>query len=604
MPNKSETQLTLQMTDDMLAQFEERFVAGRAQEMVKVKAARDAASAASGWAGFVGGQAYAERLTQRTAILDDVLTFVTAPEVQATVTAMRETGKPVVQGMSRVLGFVSGDLPDGLMVALRKSDGAVLAAVPVDEIGRYQIDTLCTNKEVRVEVRGPDDQLLLQDGAPITLRDGETAQRDFAITRCGDIVLDSSTEENQTDILMPDLMQDNEKNAKVRLKQLGDFPIAINRAFDTTARGTIIGQDPEAGRVLTSNSQIKLTISDGPEPQDKMPDVMHGTLSKARATLADFDYGSLAVDYVDAPEKVGLVVKQTPKAHTPLADNTKVLLCIGQAQKLMPDVVGNPESAARAMLVPRIVQNIKTGYVEVTGTPGLVEKQSPAVGTVVTDQTDVVLEIGTSPEVQDIVMPDLKGHAVAAGRKELKTRGDFEIDVKKAPSDMTMGRIFRHEPEAQTPIKSGDLITLHVSTGGEEKVVVPRLTGLSLARAKAALVPNFTNDIVVKYTVANQEAGTVIDQSPKPGKLMVVGTPVDVTIAQPRIAPNTDVMPDLTGLKITQARRRIATVNMRKLDYEKLDARKRNWQIVSQDPAPGTPLRGDETVLVKFGPKA
>lgn len=603
MPSKSDTMLTRQLMDDTLVQFEEQFATGRAQENVRRKATRDAANAASSWAGFDGGQAYKARLTQRAAVLDEVLTFATAPEVEATVTTMRAAGKPVTAGMSRVFGFVSGDLPDGLMVALRKSDGAFLDTSAVDEIGKYQIDTPCADKEVLVEVHDANGQLILQDGTPIALRDGETVERNFTITRCGDVVLEEPRDDDQTDILMPDLLQANEKDVKVRLGQLGDYPIEMDRIFDTGTRGTVLAQSPQAGSVLTASSQIMLTISNGPEPQDNMPDLIGEPLSKARAILSDFDYGALAVDYVDAPEMVGLVVKQTPKAGTPLADDAKVLICIGQAQKLMPDVLGTPESAARAQLVPKLVSNIKVGYVEVTGTPGLVETQTPTAGAVVTDQTDVTLVIGKAPDVQDILMPDLTGKTVVSGREELKARGAFELEIKQAPSDMTKGRIFGHDPEPKTPIQSGDLITLHVSAGAEEKVVVPQLTGLSLDRVKAALVPKYTNDFVVKYAVSNQETGTVIDQTPDAGKQMVVGAPVTVTVSESRITRNTAVMPDLSGLKITEAKRQIGKVNMRKLDYDQAAARKRNWQIVAQDPAPGAVVRGDETVIVTFGPK-
>ncbi len=600
---KTSTSASDKLMTDHLTQVQGAFETARAADLAKRETTRAATTAAAVWAGYGSNQTYVARLERRTIDLDRELAFASAPEIDAAVESIQTAAQPIDTGMSRVFGLISGSPPPGLSVALRTSDGAVLTSAPADPLGKYQIETPCIDKQVLVEVHDANGQLLLQDGAPITLRDSEAVQRNFTITRCGELIVDNGPEDDVPTQIMPDLIGRTEKTAKALMDALEGAKISFETAFDPAVRGIVIAQSPDAGTPVSEGDPVVVTVSEGPEPQDTMPDLVNEPLTKARAILTDFSYGTLAIDYVDAPDQVGLVVKQTPLADATLGEATDILLCVGQDQKLMPDVVGSPETAARAKLVPGFVTNISVKYSPSEQRVGLVQNQSPQAGTVVTADTEVTLEVGQAIEVDETLrMPNFRGQTAATARETLKEMGTFAVSFKQAPDSMKEGRIFDHEPAADTVINAGDAIALHVSEGPTEQVLIPRLTGLTLTRAQAEIVPRYGSNLTVKYKVSDAAPGTILDQDPAAGTPMAAGQKIGIIVARASAARAQPKMPDLTGLTATAAKKALKEVNITKVDYDITASRRRNWNVIKQDPAKGADIKGDETVVLIFGP--
>lgn len=600
---KTSTSASDKLMADRLTQIQGAFETARATDLAKRETTRAATTAATGWAGYSGNQTYIARLDRRSIDLDRELAFANAPEIAAAITSIQTAAQPVAAGMSRVFGLIAGSTPSGLRVALRTSDGAVLTSTPADPLGKYQIETPCTDKQVLVELHDADGQLLLQDGAPITLRDGEAIQRNFTVTRCGELIVDNGPEEAEPTQVMPDLIGQTAKTAKAQMDALEGAKISFETAFDPAVRGSVIAQSPTAGTPISEGDPVVVTVSDGPEPQDAMPNLVNETLAEARAVLTDFSYGTLAIDYVDAPEQVGRVVKQTPKADAALGDTTDILLCVGQAQKLMPDVVGSPETAARATLVPGFVTEISVKYSPSEKQAGLVQNQSPPAGAVVTADTQVTLEVGqTIATDQTLRMPNLRGQTAATARAILKEMGGFAVTLKQAPNSMKEGRVFETEPAAEAVINADDKIILYISEGATEQVLIPKLTGLTLTRAQAEIVPRYGSNLIVKYEVSDAAPGTILEQEPAAGTPMAAGQKIGVIVARATAARAQARMPDLTGMTATAAKKALKQVNITKVDYDITAARRRNWKVIKQDPAQGMDIKGDETAVLIFGP--
>ena len=588
---------------DQLDAFDSTFTQARAGDLKKRETAQDATKAATGWSGYGGNADYQRRLSQRHADLKREIAFMSAPEMEETVSAFQTFVQPIAPDNARVFGLISGNAPTGLMVVLRKSKGAVLASVAPNVLGHYLIDTSCTSKEAVLELHDGAGQLLLQDGAPVLLTGGAATERNFTISGCGDVTSDTGQSGEDEGMEMPDLVGKSNKTAMAHLAELGELRVTFDEVFNEAPKDIIVGQKPKAGQVLIVGDPVALTVSQGPKPQESMPDFVGKSILDARQTLTDYAYQELAIDYVDAPQNVGRVVKQEPLPDAPLGPNTKILLCVGQAQKIMPNVLGIPEAASRAILIPHFAKDISVDYIPTQDGSKLVQGQFPTAGSIVTSDTKIALEVGKPIEDEKLqTMPDLKGQSPAVARRKLRAMAEFNIQTKHVPDALPKGLVFDHDPAAGTKIHPGDTLVLYLSSGLEKTTTMPNLVGLSESQAKEAIVPRYAKTMTVKYATSSIAPGTILNQSPKAGTEVAPEQEVVVEVARAKKRRDGLVMPDLRALTAARAKKALAEVSITKVDYDKTIARRRKYRIVAQDPPVGTPLKGDETVMLTFGP--
>ena len=120
---------------------------------------------------------------------------------------------------------------------------------------------------------------------------------------------------------------------------------------------------------------------------------------------------------------------------------------------------------------------------------GEIIEQSPTDGNIVRGNREITVFV--SAGIKSGLMEDVVGQEYrAAGLilKQLELDLDYSTVNYVYSDNYTSGCVTRTEPEAGTPLKRGDSITLYVSKGPKPvPVVVPSLTGKTLDEAKAAL---------------------------------------------------------------------------------------------------------------------
>jgi beta-lactam-binding protein with PASTA domain len=134
----------------------------------------------------------------------------------------------------------------------------------------------------------------------------------------------------------------------------------------------------------------------------------------------------------------------------------------------------------------------------------------------------------------------------------------------------------------------------HTADCKPNEVDVPRVVGMSLARAKLRLgAQPLTPNVVYKPARANQRLDLVLDQFPRKGRLSSYDK-VTLVLAKPL----NGVVPKVTGLSLGEARRRL---HARGLVTIERFAKGRAGRVLAQTPTAGVAAAPHMTVTLVIG---
>ncbi len=204
---------------------------------------------------------------------------------------------------------------------------------------------------------------------------------------------------------------------------------------------------------------------------------------------------------------------------------------------VLPKVVGKPVDDAVRMLSEAGYEPIKyeTQFDE-KAKEGTIIRQTPEGGDETKPGRKVYLIISGGKEM--VVVPNLVGQALREARILLVK---MNLDLGKTEMTFTdsipSGIVFKQSPDPGEKISTDQKVNIVVSQGQRAgRVPVPDLTNISfneaiirLGNAKLgvgnrSLVPSTTD-----------KPGTVVDQSPKPGELVLEGSTVDLFVVEEKI---------------------------------------------------------------------
>ncbi|MGI6238766.1 MAG: Stk1 family PASTA domain-containing Ser/Thr kinase [Christensenellales bacterium] len=203
----------------------------------------------------------------------------------------------------------------------------------------------------------------------------------------------------------------------------------------------------------------------------------------------------------------------------------------------VPDVMGAHESAAFAKLSDSFTVRVAydcSDTVEV----GHVISQSPRAGKFAERGADVVITVSEGSVC--VIIGDYAGYHQDEAERLLREAGVRDVEIEYVMDDMPSGTVVEQRPAAGE-VKRHSVVTLSVSG---ETVLVPPLTGYALENARAYIEGEglALGNVSEAYS-ADAAAGTVIAQSVAPNAEVLVGSAIDLTIAQSQTIqyyPDTD----------------------------------------------------------------
>jgi eukaryotic-like serine/threonine-protein kinase len=196
-------------------------------------------------------------------------------------------------------------------------------------------------------------------------------------------------------------------------------------------------------------------------------------------------------------------------------------------ESVVPDLKGLSESDARANAQSsKVVLLVSAREPSADAKPGAVLRQSIPPGQRVPQQHPVGVVIADAlpkvPAVTGLTLPDATKKLEELGYKV--AQGDPIADPQ-APA----GQVLRQDPPAESPAEKGKVVKVVLSSGPGE-VVVPKLAGFALAKAKTELEQLGLKPVVRWVSLAETATYVVLNQKPLANEKAKAGSDVEVVV--------------------------------------------------------------------------
>ncbi len=257
--------------------------------------------------------------------------------------------------------------------------------------------------------------------------------------------------------------------------------------------------------------------------QIRVPDVVNEDEDTARGILEDKGF---EVDVMQAASNKpkGIVIEQDPEAGERIDEGGLVTLTVskGPRQTEVPEVIGLTQDEAEAEIT---AAKLTVGEISTESSDefeaGTVISQSPEPGEEVDVRSEVDLVISAGPEA--VAVPSVIGQSEDTAIAEIEAAG-LVADVLTASSEEPEGTVIAQDPEAGAEAQPGEVVTITVSEGVEEREM-PDVTGQDADEAEAFLEADFGLVVsqVEQACASATPPGAVCDQDPAPGTPVAEG---------------------------------------------------------------------------------
>jgi beta-lactam-binding protein with PASTA domain len=199
---------------------------------------------------------------------------------------------------------------------------------------------------------------------------------------------------------------------------------------------------------------------------------------------------------------------------------------------------------------------------------------------------------GTGPIVK---VPGLKGDKPESALNELRKRG-LQGQLRDQLDCEGTGKVVRSDPEKDTKVAKGTMVIVFVSSFGDSRVVVPRLTGNSVRVAEQQLQRVGLNLKVGRNEETDRVApGTIVWQEPKANQPYKRNCEVEVRIAVP--IPPVQV-PRFVGMEISYAQGAVFQARLAMGNVTEVESDSPEGTVLDQSPREGeTVPRGSQVNL-------
>ncbi len=290
---------------------------------------------------------------------------------------------------------------------------------------------------------------------------------------------DPNTKQEVKEITLPDFVG---KSYNEVIKQAGELGITVKiseqKYSKTYAKDTVMEQNPKSGSKMTTDKEVKLTISLGYE-KIAVPDVTYKTEEEARTTLESRGLKVKVTYKTDDKTQEGNVISQDPTAKTEVDPETTVTIVVSKGAESfkMPDVVGKQESDATSTLSSKGLV-VSISYKEDNNyTEGEVLLQSISPNTDVKKGNEVVLTVCTHSSV--VAVPNVVGKSQNDAIKLISDMGLKYYLAHVYDDKVEQGLIVKQSPSSGSGLKKGDTVTIEVSDGKDPTSKTPTSSTVS-----------------------------------------------------------------------------------------------------------------------------
>lgn len=391
---------------------------------------------------------------------------------------------------------------------------------------------------------------------------------------------------------VPDLSGLDEGGAAAALSGAGfALGVVAQRAYDPdeVSISKVVAQDPVAGRDWPPGGRVGITLA--VPVKVPVPDLAGLEQQAAVEALGSrqLALGQVSTGVGSGATRAGAVIGQRPAAGelAPKRSAVDITLALG-----VPNVTGMAVKEGVTALAA-LGLNATSTEEESDITPGQVIRQFPEPGSVTSPGMVVQLTVA---KVRTVPVPDVRGRPFGDAKAAMAAIG-LQLDVVgKQESGAPEGSVVVLRPVPGTRLPSGSTVQAVIAVAPPKVVAVPELRRLTSSQAATLCNQNqLIMAIRGERAVVGVPAKTVLDQSPLPQTMVVVGSEVGVVVAalDPTVA-----VPELRGLTIDSARTAASRRGLSlAIGEQRLSSGPGNV-VLSQDPLPGNRVPAGATVTV------
>ena len=344
-------------------------------------------------------------------------------------------------------------------------------------------------------------------------------------------------------VTVPGVVGLKQDEALRRLNERGLVPQLLSRPSGFPPR-TVFAQDPGGGTQVDRGSRVSVSVSAA--AVTRVPNVVGSKTAPAIAQLKAAGLGS-QVTSVPAKAAGGTVVAQNPRQGTRVAKGSTVSLNVLKGQATVPDVVGQPVSAAKAALraAGLVPAEFKVPGVEPKGT---VTAQKPPANQKVARGSKVRINVSTgaragggtttagtttsaTAQAVGVRVPNVVGLQQAPAQRRLHAAG-LGARIKYVASQKPAGQVVTETPAAGTRVRKGSTVHLTVSNGPNPTTVeVPNVVGQDQQTATSTLQgAGFQVQTIMVPPPDPSQTGKVVDEEPTAGSRAPKGSTVTIYV--------------------------------------------------------------------------
>jgi eukaryotic-like serine/threonine-protein kinase len=341
-------------------------------------------------------------------------------------------------------------------------------------------------------------------------------------------------------VTVPALVGLKQDQAVERLNERGLVPKLLSRPSKFPPQ-TVFAQDPDAGTQLDRGSQVSMTVSAA--AVTRVPGVVGLKTAQAVARLKAAGLRS-QVTSVPAKAPAGVVVAENPRQGSSVSKGSTVSLNISKGQATVPDVVGQPISAAKAALraAGLVPAEFKVPGPEPKGT---VTAQKPVANKKAARGSKVRINVSTGAQAgggttsagtttsapQTVQVPNVVGLQQAPAQRRLHAAG-LRSRVGYVSSQKPSGQVVAQKPAAGSRLSKGARVQLSVSLGPSTTTApVPDVIGQDQQTATSMLhSAGFQVQLIMVPPPDPSQSGSVVDEAPSGGTRAPKGSTVTIYV--------------------------------------------------------------------------
>jgi len=201
-------------------------------------------------------------------------------------------------------------------------------------------------------------------------------------------------------------------------------------------------------------------------------------------------------------------------------------------------------------------------------------------------------------EPKDVKIPDISGMNTADAISKLKLNSiGVGKEIEITDEEVEKGKIIKTSPEIGSTVKENQKITLYISSG-KEKIELSEYVGRQYDDVRRILDNQKFKDIKVTEIFDDNEPGTILNQNPPGGEMVV---PEDTVLEfEVSKGPEKITLSDLKEYSLKSAQDYASSAGLSlQVSKEQFDEKIPAGMVIEQSPAPGTQLlEGDKVTVV------